>query len=385
MDWQACSEIVGGLLIKNKISSHNLDPQWFMKPISEMVTMLVSGHSKETVASTHLSVFQTCKYAAEQLNGAGEDINWIEVLETKAHAYKMGEKLGRLSNQMQAGDEIDYANLRNLVGQAQLKVAERFMPLSEVADKDTVLVETGWPLLDYHIGGLPEVGVTLCLAAPKVGKTTFAIKLAQKYAHAHPDKKVAFFTLEMINTQIKKRFKEIASTEYPNILLCDAAGVTPQQIIAWSASIDNLGLVIVDFLDMIGMAGEMSEPQMSGVYLTLTNGSKNLHAPIFALAQLSGKYTGGIPKPHMARWTRLAEAFTPLMLALWNPNLDYYAEEKTKKLPVMDGYAYVGLLLARFGLPNHPEDQKGALLMRYHPKKGWDYKDDDKGKFFNDF
>jgi len=197
-------------------------------------------------------------------------------------------------------------------------------------------------------------------------------KLCQKFAEHHTDKKVAVFTIEMVSSELKMRFNEVGkiSEDVEDRILLNDFPVSADELVNKAATIDNLGLICVDFIDM--MIRENSEAEYSKAYLTLANASKRLRCPIIVIAQLV-KYSGGLPKKKHLRYSRMAEAFPSMILMLYDPSTAWSSDEDKEDtvLPIVNGRAYILCWKVRGGFRNHLDESPGAIQMTFRGDKGW--------------
>lgn len=177
-------------------------------------------------------------------------------------------------------------------------------------------VPTGREALSQRLGGFFRQDLIILAARPSMGKTALATATALAVARAgHP---VAFVSREMSEESLMHRFmSEITGIPYfrfrrPEqlsdddfILMKDAAvelASLPIQIIPDSAeSLDeirsgcrtvkrmygDLGLVVVDYLQLIEAEGRQQSEKIGNVSKGLKSMAKQLDAPVIALSQLS--------------------------------------------------------------------------------------------------
>jgi len=375
MDWQNNSELVAGLLLDNRLALNSVRPDLFFPPYDEIVVELKSGKEiEELIEAVGLSPIQAAHEAAKTLNGLGEKVNWISLLEKSKAYYDAGKKLEKLSKKLVKGEEINWSELNVLSERAQAGVGGDFTPLSQIKGCEMPFIETGWSIFDEHIGGLPAVGLITVGGQPGVGKTTFMGKVAQKFVECHKSKKVALFSIEMVRDELAMRLREIGklSPEDEERLLINDLPVIPEEVINKAATVENIGLVIVDFADLM-IRGDSSESAMAHIYRTLALGSKSLGCPVMLLAQLV-KYEQGIPKPKHLRYTKMAEALSWMILMLYNPSTDWSSAEDEKEkdlLPVYKQSSYIIAWKIRGGFRKHREDSPGAILTAFDGQHGW--------------
>ena len=178
-------------------------------------------------------------------------------------------------------------------------------------------VPTGYIDLDRLLTGLHGGEFILIGARPSMGKTTFAMNVAQNAA-LQRGSTVAIFTLEMPREQIAMRMLctkakvdmqavrrgtitdedwmnltialgPLAST---NMYLDDTAGLTPTQLRSRCRRLKierGLDLIIVDYLQLMGSdkRSENRQVEVSDISRMLKNISLELSVPLIACAQLS--------------------------------------------------------------------------------------------------
>lgn len=178
---------------------------------------------------------------------------------------------------------------------------------------------TGFGELDALTEGLHPTQLIIIAARPAVGKTAFALNLALSAAKS-TKKNIAIFSLEMPAEQLImrmisslgqidnkklstgkllnddwKRFNEaISILADTNIFFHDAGGVTPSEIKAkcrrLAALGDGLGLVIIDYLQLIDSSSKYSgsrQQEVSEISRALKTMALELEVPVIALSQLS--------------------------------------------------------------------------------------------------
>jgi hypothetical protein len=381
MKWDEASEVVTGLALKNRISLNVLRPEIFMPPYNEVIKELKAGHTEpeSLIEKIGLSPIQTAYDAEKSVNGMG-NANWVQILEQSYLLYSTGQQLEKAGRKMQQGETPDGAKLKNMVEMFHNGKTSR-MPLSNIESSEIPFIDTGWAVLDEHLGGFPSVGLIVIGGSPGVGKTSLMAKIASKFVKRHKTKKVAVYSLEMILEEVAMRFREIDTLEQDEEarIEINEKVMNASEIVSDAAQIDDLGLVIIDFADYL-VKGEISEPAMGEVYQTLASGSKLLHCPVILLSQFSYGYKGGIPRPYHIRYTSLAGILAWMILMLYNPANDYYDDKDATVLPVMDKTAYIIAWKVRGGFRKHPDDWPGAIATGFVGNKGW-YSD--KSKWFS--
>lgn len=373
LSWNDCSEIVCGKVIKGECSPNAVRPDIFFPPYGDIIKAIKAGTTEieDLIEIIGLSPVQSALEAIKNINGLGE-ADWVKLLERTYAAYDAGQKFEKFGKRLQRGEDVDWSILRQYEQKALEGVGGDFVPLSKVVAKELPFIPSGWDAIDQHLNGLPEVGLIVVGGEPGVGKTTMLAKLAQKFAALHTDKNVAVFSIEMVLSELAMRFNEVERMpeDVTNRILLNDFPVSADELINKAATIDNLGLICVDFIDM--MIRENSEAEYSKAYLTLANASKRLHCPIVVVAQLV-KYSGGLPKKKHLRYSRMAEAFPSMILMLYDPSTAWSSDEDKEEgeLPNASGRAYILCWKVRGGFRQHLEDAPGAIQLSFRGDKGW--------------
>ena len=196
-----------------------------------------------------------------------------------------------------------------------LDVYER---LGELAASGSAVpgLPTGLADLDAAIAGLNKSDLILLAARPGMGKTSFALNLLL-HAGKFSGKAVVFYSLEMSRTQLAMRLiagesfvdnKKLvtgqlsgddwdkiaaASLNQTQILIDDNPMLSVSDMNAKCRRVDNLGLVVIDYLQLMTSAGgsarsgENRQQVVSDISRSLKIMAKELNVPILCLSQLS--------------------------------------------------------------------------------------------------
>lgn len=369
---QSVSEIVCGLVISNKLSSSAVRTELLFPPYDEVVKLYKSGitETEALIERVDLGPVQASLEAVKSLNGlSGSD--WLSILDNTYMKYNMGIRLEKLGKKMQRGDDVDVAEVRHVANQFGKGKTGR-TKLSEVQSVELPFILTGWKALDTHLMGIPEAGLIVIGGDSGVGKTTFMRDLSKSFVRTHPDKKAAIYSLEMFLPEIATRYREPKGMpkELEERIEINCDPLSMEEVVSDASEIDNLGLVMIDFADMM-IKGEISEGKMSEIYLTAHYAAKQLHVPIVLFCQFSKAYQGGLPRPAHIRWTAMAEKLAWMILMLYRPAEDYHAEEDDAKLPVISDIGYIIAWKIRGGFRAHKDDSPGAIQLPFDGEKGW--------------
>lgn len=209
----------------------------------------------------------------------------------------------------QGRDTKNFVHVRDVL----MQVYDRLHLLN--TDKEaTQGVPTGFSGLDAVLAGMGKSDLILVGARPGMGKTSFALNIGTNVAR-QTGKKVCMFSLEMSAEQLvtrivsseamidshKLRTGELAPEDWDSmahtaewlskcdILIDDTAGITATGMKAKLRRVDNLGLVIIDYLQL--MQGDHRNDnrvqEVAEISRALKLMAKELMVPIICCAQLS--------------------------------------------------------------------------------------------------
>ena len=233
-------------------------------------------------------------------DGVGTAQEMLEVSEKKIYSLRRGN----------TGDSLQH------IGKVMINVYDR---LEELAASGSEIpgLSTGLHDLDRKINGLNKTDLILIAARPGMGKTAIALNICLNVAKNY-EKTVAFFSLEMSREQLVMRllstesFVEnqklttghldeedwgklsIASSalSQTDIRVDDNPAITVAEINAKCRRLDNLGLVLIDYLQLRtaaapGKAGDNRVTVVSDISRALKIMAKELNVPVICLSQLS--------------------------------------------------------------------------------------------------
>ncbi len=198
-------------------------------------------------------------------------------------------------------------------------------------------LETGFTDLDQLTSGLQPADLIIIAGRPSMGKTAFAMNIAQ-HIGVRLKKTVGVFSLEMSRDQLMLRFlcsearldshrlkvggftrdewsrlmRTMAVLSEAKIYLDDSSGSTPIEMGAKARRLKaehGLDLVIIDYLQMMRMKGrhDNRQQEITAISRSLKELAKELNVPIIALSQLHrGPETRG--KDHRPMLSDLRES-----------------------------------------------------------------------------
>lgn len=174
---------------------------------------------------------------------------------------------------------------------------------------------SGFSKLDSVITGLNKSDLLIVAARPAMGKTSFVLNIAANVCRHRNDKEVVIFSLEMSNEQLVTRMlssESLVESEKllkgtiqnddwtkladgaerlagMQIYLDDTAGITVPQMKAKLRRMKNLGLVIIDYLQLMSSGRHIDNrvTEISEITRQLKLMAKELNVPVIVLSQLS--------------------------------------------------------------------------------------------------
>ena len=192
--------------------------------------------------------------------------------------------------------------------------------LNELAASDSAVpgLSTGITDLDNAIAGLNKSDLILLAARPGMGKSSMALNMLL-HAGKFSGKSVVYFSLEMSREQLAMRLisnesfvdlKKLitgklneddwgkiaaasAALNQTNILIDDNPMLSVADMNAKCRRVDNLGLVVIDYLQLMtsaggpGRGGDNRQQVVSDMSRALKIMAKELDVPVLCLSQLS--------------------------------------------------------------------------------------------------
>jgi len=132
--------------------------------------------------------------------------------------------------------------------------------------------------LDQITKGWKDGCLYVVAGRPAMGKTAVALTFALSAMRAQP-KKVMFFSLEMPSTQLLKRL----ASSWSGI----AHSIFDQPFETISDGSEDIGLIIVDYLQLMTAPAMIREQEISQISRGLKALAKEMNCPVIALAQIN--------------------------------------------------------------------------------------------------
>lgn len=251
------------------------------------------------------SLIFAAKEIIDTANEGSEDANTlIDFAEQKIFDIRSGSEIKGLTHI--SGIVLDRVNaLNDLYKQAQ-----------EGGGSSITGLSTLYKELDKRIYGLNKSDLIILAARPGMGKTSFAMNIATNVGKKYNDKAIAVFSLEMSKEQIvsrmisseasltsdamktgvipKEKWKDIGRAAEVlsrlNIYIDDTPGITVAGIKAKLRRMKNLGLVVIDYLQLMSSTKNYNGNrvvEISDITRNLKIMAKELNVPVITLSQLA--------------------------------------------------------------------------------------------------
>ena len=298
-------------------------------PVTVLENMKQNGYYDENQSRGYiLQLMDTTPTAAN----VGE---YIEILKDKTLLRQVAEAASGLTAMIQegtaTGQDILEAAEQRIYSIRQGRAARGLTPISQIlidvydrleelaaSDRAIPGLSTGLRDLDRAISGLNKSDLILLAARPGMGKTSMALNILLD-AGKKSGKKVAFFSLEMSREQLALRLissecfvdnkklvtGKLADEDWESvaaaadslnrsaILIDDDSGVTVADILAKCRRVEDLGLIVIDYLQLMQSAGgktrggDNRQQIVSDISRSLKIMAKDLNVPVLCLSQLS--------------------------------------------------------------------------------------------------
>lgn len=230
--------------------------------------------------------------------------------EVEALLGEAEKKMMEVANRKNAGD---FKHVKDVL-------VETFDNIEQLQSKkgDVTGIPTGFRDLDNITAGFQRNDLIIVAARPSVGKTAFALNVAQSVA-VQARENVAIFSLEMGAEQLVMRMlcaegnidaqvlrtgalttedwgkltMAMGSLSNSGIFIDDTPGVRINEIRAKCrrlAQEHGLGMILIDYLQLIqgsGKPGENRQQEVSEISRSLKGLARELKVPVIALSQLS--------------------------------------------------------------------------------------------------
>lgn len=302
------NEPVDLVTLKNKIEEKGmLDQVGGIQYLSDLAASVpMSVHIKQYVKIVE------DKATLRRLIKAGENIASLCYSGKEELDMIMGKAEEDIFNISQGRRTDDFAHIHDVL----LSSFDKIEAISKNNEKITG-VATGFYDLDYKTAGLQPSDMVLVAARPSMGKTAFALNMAQ-YAALKGNVPTAIFSLEMSKEQLVNRLlcsesmidaqklrtgglvdedwvriaKAMGPLSEAPIYIDDTPGISIMDMRAKCRKLKlekGLGLILIDYLQLMSGNGktESRQQEISEISRSLKALAREMEAPVVALSQLS--------------------------------------------------------------------------------------------------
>lgn len=296
--------------VQNKLKESNVSPEFYsIEFISSIVASVPTSANIRSYADIVLDksiLRKTIKATEEISNRCYQDKESPQDIMDDAE-----KSIFRISQESRgSGDFVDIAD-------AVVRTVTSIQEASRSKGNVTG-IRTGFTDLDYITSGLQRSDLILVAARPAIGKTAFALSMAE-YIAVKSKVPTAVFSLEMSDVQLVKRMMamdasidlhaintgDLTGAEWESLiesvqniaesklfLIDNLSGLTINDICSKCRKLKlehDLGLVIIDYLQLIdaGKRTESRQQEIAGISRTLKSLARELNIPIVALSQLN--------------------------------------------------------------------------------------------------
>ncbi len=211
-----------------------------------------------------------------------------------------------------AGENEGFEDIKSLLSKAVKKVEELFS-----SDEPLTGISSGFTKFDEMTSGLQRSDLIIIAGRPSMGKTTFAMNLAE-FAAVSGEKSVAVFSMEMPGEQLAMRMmsslgrinqhnlrtgkledhdwprltSSVAMLSKAKLFIDDTAALSPTELRARCRRLKRehgLDLIVIDYLQLMQLSGssENRATEISEISRSLKALAKELSVPVIALSQLN--------------------------------------------------------------------------------------------------
>ena len=348
---EAEQTVLGALLLDSSALSIVMDylkPESFYREqhreiFSIIVRMFSNGQNADIITvmneAVAMGVFETTAMAKTYLKGIMENVpsvsnieSYCKIVEDKFYSRALisasreiidlatdgaTDSKTLLDSAEQKIYDIRQGNDTKGLARIDEVVIEVYDKLQKITgpDKDKYLgAKSGFTELDAITTGLNNTDLLIIAARPGMGKTSFALNIATNLARKS-DKQVVLFSLEMGKEQLVQRMLSSEALVNSNslrtgrlspddwtklaigaealskmpIFMDDAGGITVPQMKAKLRRMKNLGLVVIDYLQLMEGSKKNSNRvnEISEITRQLKLMAKELKVPVITLSQLN--------------------------------------------------------------------------------------------------
>ncbi len=255
------------------------------------------------------SVLRQLIHVGTEISNSAFNPNGRETVELLEEAE---QRVFSIAEQRQRSDS-GFLPVKSLLAKAVDRIEKLFQMEGSITG-----VSTGFKDFDDKTSGLQSSDLIIVAGRPSMGKTSFAMNIAEHVA-IQGDKPVAVFSMEMPGEQLamrmmsslgridqhKVRTGNLDDDEWPRmtsainlldkakLFIDDTAALSPMEIRARTRRLTRehgqLGLIVLDYLQLMQSPGygENRVAEISNISRSLKALAKELNVPVIALSQLN--------------------------------------------------------------------------------------------------
>ncbi|MDK2802916.1 MAG: replicative DNA helicase [Oscillospiraceae bacterium] len=300
------SNAIDFVTVLAEVSSDNIfetknEAKLYLAKLMEMVPSIVNIESYCEIVREYHYIRRLISASQEILSSCSQSTNSKFLLD-KAEQLIMEIRHGRDISGLEKLDKII------------LSIYDNLQKISEQEGLAHLGLSSGFDGLDAILTGLNKSDLILLAARPAMGKTSFALNIATNCAKKSK-KAVAIFSLEMSKEQLASRILSsearinssklktgdlsgndwesltIASNQLygTEIYIDDTPGINVAEMKGKLRRVDNLGLVVIDYLQLMTSSKrtENRVQEISEITRNLKVLAKEFDVPVICLSQLS--------------------------------------------------------------------------------------------------
>lgn len=349
---EAEEAVIGGILLDPQALPkviEKLRPESFYRPQHQqlftiIMRMFTTGNKEDVITvideAVRMGIFETSAMAKTYLTGLMENVpstanieSYCKIIDEKAKIRSLITAANQILERAYDGGEdsamqldsaeqaiFDIRQGRGVQGLTRISdvIVETFEHLQEISGADAeehLGAKSGFKQLDAITTGLNRTDLIIIAARPAMGKSAFALNIAVNTCKA-TKRDVVIFSLEMGKEQLVSRmlasealvnntllrsggleptdWEKIATaadtlSQLPIYFDDSAAGATVPQMKAKLRRMKNLGLVVIDYIQLMQSTNKNASrvEVVSEITRSLKLMAKELNVPVIALSQLS--------------------------------------------------------------------------------------------------
>lgn len=365
-DLEAEKSVLGGVLIDSAaihLVAEFMKPEFFYTPEHQMIysAMLTLYEKRQPIDVVTLKNELTHAGDLKKVGGVSYLSDLINAVPTSAYVEQYGHivkdhfvkrKLIDISSRIVERAFADRGDTKRLLDEAETEIFalsqeqshRDFIELKEILTESLDRLEelmksgeslrgvpTGFNDLDHKLAGMQQSNLIILAARPGIGKTTFALNIAQNAATRYKVP-VGFFSLEMSKEELVDRLlvgqadidawrlktgrlsedergkllAAMGELSTAQIFIDDTPGISVLEMRTKARKLKmekNVQLIVVDYLQLAdsGKRFDSRVQEVSYVSQGLKNLARELRIPVLALSQLSRAVEQrGVKKPQLA-------------------------------------------------------------------------------------